>query len=34
VAAMLGHAPDSTVVRRYSVNRLQLAAQAAQAVGA
>jgi len=34
VAAMLGHSPDSTVVRRYSVNRLQLAAQAAQAVGA
>jgi integrase len=34
VAAMLGHAPDSTVVRRYSVNRLQLAAQAAKAVGA
>jgi integrase len=34
VAAMLGHAPDSTLVRRYSVNRLQLAAQAAQAVGA
>jgi integrase len=34
VAAMLGHAPDSTIVRRYSVNRLQLAAQAAHAVGA
>jgi integrase len=34
VAAMLGHAPDSTVVRRYSVNRLELAARAAQAVGA
>ena len=33
-AAMLGHAPTSTVVRRYSVNRLQLAAQAAKAVGA
>jgi integrase len=34
VAAMLGHSPDSTVVRRYSVNRLELAARAAQAVGA
>ncbi len=33
-AAMLGHACDSTLVRRYSTNRLQLAAQAAKAVGA
>lgn len=33
-AAMLGHAPDSTMIRRYSRQRLMLAAQAAQAVGA
>lgn len=33
-AAMLGHSPDSTMIRRYSRNRLQLAAQAAKAVGA
>jgi integrase len=33
-AAMLGHSPDSTMIRRYSRNRLMLAAQAAKAVGA
>jgi len=33
-AAMLGHAPDSTMIRRYSRNRLELAQQAAEAVGA
>jgi integrase len=33
-AAMLGHAPDSTIIRRYSRQRLLLAAQAAEAVGA
>jgi len=34
VAAMLGHSPDSTLVRRYSRNRLALAEVAARAVGA
>jgi integrase len=33
-AALLGHSPDSTMIRRYSRNRLLLAAQAARAVGA
>ena len=33
-AAMLGHAPNSTVVRRYSRQRFELAALAAKAVGA
>jgi integrase len=33
-AALLGHAPDSTIVRRYSRNRLALAEVAARAVGA
>ena len=33
-AAMLGHSPDSTMIRRYSRQRLLLAAQAAEAVGA
>ena len=33
-AAMLGHAPNSGMIRRYSRNRLELAAQAAKAVGA
>jgi len=33
-AALLGHSPDSTMIRRYSRNRLMLAAQAAKAVGA
>ena len=33
-AAMLGHAPNSEMIRRYSRNRLELAAQAAKVVGA
>lgn len=33
-AALLGHSPDSTMIRRYSRNRLMLAVQAAKAVGA
>jgi integrase len=33
-AALLGHSPDSTIVRRYSRNRLALAEVAARAVGA
>ncbi len=33
-AALLGHSPDSTMIRRYSRDRLMLAAQAAKAVGA
>lgn len=33
-AALLGHSPDSTMIRRYSRNRLLLAVQAAKAVGA
>lgn len=33
-AALLGHSPDSTLVRRYSRNRLALAEVAARAVGA
>ena len=33
-AALLGHSPSSTVVRRYSRDRLALAAEAAKAVGA
>ncbi len=33
VAAMLGHTPDSTVVRRYSQDRTALARRAANAIG-
>lgn len=33
VAAMLGHSPNSKLVRRYSRDRLSLAAEAAKAVG-
>ena len=33
-AAMLGHSPNSEIIRRYSRNRTELAAQAAKAVGA
>jgi integrase len=33
VAAMLGHTPNSSVVRRYSQDRTALARQAANAIG-
>ena len=33
-AAMLGHAPNSGMIRRYSRNRLELATMAAKVVGA